>query len=53
MTKQQLRAENLKKRALIENKAAFDKAICQTLFAAPHFREFMRQEMSRTFPTNR
>ena len=38
MTKQQLRAENLKKRALIENKAAFDKAICQTLFAQPFYK---------------
>ena len=38
MTKQQLRAENLKKRAQIENKATFDKAICQTLFAQPFYK---------------
>ena len=38
MTKQQLRAENLHKRARTENKAAFDKAICHTLLAQPFYK---------------
>ncbi len=39
MTKQQLRAENLKKRALIENKAALDKAICHILFGQAFYKD--------------